>query len=391
MSTGGYGSDLSFAFAHTPRIVFGAGAVSETGEQLGLLGCSKALIVTDSFLAEKTDMIARLEKALGPRLAGVFAGVVPDPTAPSVDEGADFARGKGADALISLGGGSAIDTAKAMAVVLTEGGKLLDHEGYHNLKRRVTPHIAVPTTAGTGSEMTLVTVITDPERGQKTYVGSYFLHPDVAVLDPELVVGLPPKLTAATGMDAMSHAVEALISSLRQPFSDAYALRAIEITTEWLPRSLSEPGDLTARGQMLMAASMAGTAFSNAMVSLNHAMAHSLGAIYHAHHGTLNAILLPYTMRFFNDVCAERFAMVARAMGVDTSGMSESEAGFSAADRMQDFIAQVGLNERLADHGVDEDGLAKVAEMAVSDGAIIYSPKPVFDTDEIAGLLRQAL
>jgi len=292
---------------------------------------------------------------------------------------------------VSLGGGSAIDTAKAMAIVLTEGGKILDHEGYHILTRRQTPHIAVPTTAGTGSEMTMVTVITDPARGQKTFVGSYFLHPDVAVLDPTLITGLPPKLTAATGMDAMSHAVEGLFSSLRNPLSDAYATEAIRLIATWLPRSLEQPDDLNARGQMLMAANMAGTCFSNAMVSLNHAMAHSLGALYHIHHGTLNAMLLPHTMREFVDVAGDRLAVTARAMGLDVAGMSDTQAGLAAADRVEAFVREVGLTEGLAELGVPEDGPAKAADMALSDGTIIYSPKPIFDPAEIEPIIRKAM
>ena len=213
----------------------------------------------------------------------------------------------------------------------------------------------------------------------------------MAVLDPTLITGLPAKLTAATGMDAMSHAVEGLFSNLRNPLSDAYASEAIRLVSIWLPRSLEKPDDLNARGQMLMAANMAGTCFSNAMVSLNHAMAHSLGALYHIHHGTLNAVLLPHTMREFIDVAGERLSVVARAMGLDVTGMSDTQVGEAAADRMAAFIREVGLTEGLAELGVPEDGPAKAAEMALSDGCIIYSPKPVFDPAEIEPIIRKAM
>ncbi len=386
-----YDADLSFVFAHTPKVVFGARAADNVGDLASELGGQRAVIVTDAFLAEKTDLVKRLSKSLGSRLAGVFTGVIPDPTAPAVDEGAALARGLDADLLISLGGGSAIDTAKAMAVVLTEGGKILDHEGYHALTRRLTPHICVPTTAGTGSEMTLVTVITDPERGQKTFVGSHFLHPDVALLDPTFTTGMPARLTAATGMDAMSHAVEALVSTLRQPLSDAVALHAIELIAAHLPRALEAPDDLRARGQMLLAASLAGTAFSNAMVSLNHAMAHSLGALHHVHHGTLNAALLPHTMRLFAADVGDRFTRVASALGGATRGLSDEAAAHQAADLMQAFVHRVGLTTHLGELGVPEASLAQAAEMALSDGSIIYSPRPVMEPAEIEGLLRQAL
>jgi alcohol dehydrogenase len=386
-----YDAELSFTFAHTHKVIFGARAIAGAGDAARDLGGERVVVVTDRFLAEQTDLLERVKKALGPRLAEVFTGVEPDPSAPVIDAGADAARKAGADLLLSLGGGSAIDTAKAMAVVLTEGGRILDHEGYHNLERRLLPHLAVPTTAGTGSEMTLVTVVTDPDRGQKTFVGSHFLHPDAAILDPTLITGLPPKLTAATGMDAMSHAVEGLFSSLRNPLSDAYATEAVRLVHRWLPRSLAQPDDLVARGQMLLAANMAGTCFSNAMVSLNHAMAHSLGALYHVHHGTLNALLLPHTMRCFADVAASRLALVARAMGAADESTPDEQAAAAAADAMQAFVRDIGLTEGLAALGVPADGPAQAAEMALSDGAIIYSPKPVFDPDEIAQIIEKAM
>jgi alcohol dehydrogenase len=385
-----YDAELSFVFAQTSKVFFGARAADNLGDVVQELGGKRAFIVTDTFLSEKTDLVQRLSKSLGARLAGVWSGVVPDPTAPSVDQGAAVAREHGADLLISLGGGSAIDTAKAMAVVLTEGGKILEHEGYHALTRRLVPHVSVPTTAGTGSEMTLVTVITDPERGQKTFVGSHFLHPDAAVLDPTFTTGMPANLTAATGMDAMSHAVEALVSSLRQPLSDAAALHAIRLIAQNLPRALEAPADLVARGQMLLAAALAGTAFSNAMVSLNHAMAHSLGALHHVHHGTLNAALLPHSMRFFAADVGDRFAPVAAALGVEVRDLDGETTARRAADAMEAFVHRVGLTTRLGELGVPEAGLPQVAELALSDGSIIYSPRPVMDPAEIEALLRQA-
>jgi aldehyde dehydrogenase (NAD+) len=384
-----YDADLNFVYAHTHKVAFGVNVVNDLGTYVGELGLKKAVVITDSFLAEKTDLLGRVKKALGPLFAGAFTGVIPDPTAPSVDEGAAYAREKGADVLISLGGGSAIDTAKGIAVVLQEGGKVLDHEGYHALERPQTPHVAIPTTAGTGSEMTMVTVIKDPERRQKTFIGSYHLHPNLAVLDPTLTTGLPPKLTAATGMDAMSHAVECLISSLGQPLSDAYALEAVRLITTYLPRCLEKPDDLLARGQMLIAANMAGSAFSNAMVSLNHAMAHTLGARHGIHHGTANGILLPHTMRYFMDVSAEEFARVAVAMGIDTAGMSAEEAGNKAADKIEQLVKDTGLNDRLQDYKITEDDLPGLADVSTTDGTIIYSPKPVFDTQDIVGILRK--
>lgn len=386
-----YSSDLNFTFAHTPKVLFGAGVVSELGSTLSEMGFSRAVVVTDSFLAEKTDLLERVKKSLGPRFAGAFTGVIPDPTASSIDQGAEQARDLGADVLLSLGGGSAIDTAKGMAVVLTEGGRVLDHEGYHALSRRQTPHLAIPTTAGTGSEMTMVLVVKDPARGQKTFIGSYFLHPDLAVLDPTLITGLPSKLTAATGLDALSHAIESLLSTLRNPFSDACALEALRLIDGHLLRCLDKPDDITARGQMLIAASLAGSAFSNAMVILNHALAHTVGARYGIHHGTANAMFLPLTMRYFIDVAAERLALAARALRLNGADGSDEQASQALTDHVARLISAAGIRDRLSDYGVTEEDLPDIADMAMTDGSIIYSPKPVFEPAEIVGILRQAL
>ena len=386
-----YDADLNFVYAHTHKVAFGVNVVNDLGTYVGEMHLKKAVVITDSFLAEKTDLLERVKKALGHLYAGAFTGVIPDPTAPSVDEGAAYAKEQGADLLVSLGGGSAIDTAKGIAVCLKEGGKVLDHEGYHVIERPQTPHIAIPTTAGTGSEATMVTVIKDPERKQKTFIGSYYLHPNLAVLDPTLTTGLPPKLTAATGMDAMSHAVECLISSLGQPISDAYGIEAIRLITKHLPRCLEKPDDLLARGQMLIAANIAGSAFSNAMCSLNHAMAHTLGARHGVHHGTANGILLPHTMRYFMDVSTAEFARVAQAMGVNTAGMSDEEAGNQAADRMEQFVKEIGLTDRLGNYDVTEEALPGLADIAMTDGTIIYSPKPVFEPEDIMGIMRKVI
>jgi alcohol dehydrogenase class IV len=386
-----YSADLDFTFGHTRKVVFGPNAIANVGDIASDLGLTKLVVVTDGWLSENTDFLARLQKPLGPRLAGVYSGVIPDPTNTVVDEGAEFARSKGADGLISLGGGSAIDTAKGISVVLTEGGKILDHEGYHALPRPLVPHVAIPTTAGTGSEMTMTAVIKDPARGQKTFIGSYFLHPDVAVLDPALITGLPPELTAATAMDAMSHSVESLISSLRQPLSDAFALEAIRLIAAHLPKCLEDPQNLLHRGQTLIAAAMAGSAFSNAMVSLNHALAHTVGARFGIHHGTANAMFLPHSMRCFMDVSADRFALVARAMGIDTKGQDDNQAGMAAADRLEKFIGDIGLTKRLGDYGITQDDLPDIAGMAITDGTIIYSPKPMFEPADIVDVLKKAM
>ncbi len=384
-----YNEDLNFTFVHTPKILFGANVVDELGSTIGEMGFNKAVVITDQFIAEKTDLLQRIKKILSTRYAGVFDKVIPDPTPQVVDEGAAYAASLEADVLVSLGGGSSIDTAKGMAIVLKEGGKLLDHEGYHVLQRPLTPHVAIPTTAGTGSEMTMVTVIKDPERNQKTFVGSFFLHPDLAILDPTLTCGMPNQLTAATGTDALCHSIESMMSTLRQPFSDSYAIKAIRLISDNLPRCLENPNDLTARGQMLIAAALAGSAFSNAMANLNHALAHTVGARFGIHHGTANAIFIPHTMRFFIEDAKDQLAEVAKAMGVDTKGMSATEAASKAADSVESFMKKIGLSKKLHEYNVPEDRLEEIATVALSDGSIIYSPRPIFDPAEVLTVIKK--
>ncbi len=380
-----------FNIHHVPRVIAGQNAISELSSLVLEMNLNRVVLVTDRFLQEKTDLPDRVKKALGNRCTGIYAGVETDASAPSVDRGAGYAQEENAQLLVSLGGGSTIDTAKGMAVVMSLGGTILDHEGYHNIEQSLIPHIAIPTTTGTGSEMTMVTVIKDPQRGQKTFIGSRHVLPDIAILDPTLVIDLPLGLTAATAMDAMSHAVESLFSTLCQPFSDAYALEAIRLISAYLPKCLHEPGNLEYRGKLLIAASLAGSAFSNAMVSLNHAMAHVIGAVHGIHHGTANAMLLPHTIRYFSEAADLALIKAANAMNIWTRTPPQENAGEKVAQWLEKFIQDIGLTKRLSDFGVKEEDLSNLADLALTDGAIVYSPKPDIEPEDIIQIYRQAL
>jgi len=214
-----YEADLEFVFHFTTRIVFGIGTAAEAGLEVDRLRCKRALIVTDPLLASKTELVERVRKALGARHVGTFSEVEPDSGVHVVDKGAAFARGLDADCLVSVGGGSVIDTAKGMAILLKEGGGLRDYEGFQRLSRPQTPHVVVPTTAGTGSEVTYAAVIKDHERRQKLLFGDHYIIPDTAILDPRMTEKLPRGLTAATGMDALSHCVEAIHSQQAEPLA----------------------------------------------------------------------------------------------------------------------------------------------------------------------------
>jgi len=386
----GYSSDLSFLFLAPTRIVFGAGSARDVGVELAGLGRDHALVVTDRYLAEKTGIVNGIVRALGTRCAGVYSDVPADSGVHVVNEAAAYGRSRGADSIVSVGGGSVIDTAKGVAILLTEGGALQDYQGFQLLTRDQTPHICVPTTAGTGSEVTYVAVIKDHEARRKLLFADYHIIPDVAILDPVLTVGLPPSLTAATGLDALSHGMEAVTSAQREPISDALGLHAIRLIREHLPVALRDGADIVARGQMLVAATLGGAAFSNAQVGLMHAIAHVVGARHAVHHGLANAILMPYVVRFNNDVVADRHRLIAEAFGVEVRGLSDEASGLALAHALVDFQHRLGIPTSLREVGVPESDLAACAEAALSDGSIVYNAKPVTEQAEILAVLKAA-
>ncbi len=385
-----YDASLSFIYMNTTRVVFGPGCSRDVKEEVRALGCARALVVTDSVLAKSTDIPSRIEKVLGDACAGIYSDVVPDSGVHLVDAGAAFARERGADCIVSVGGGSAIDTAKGIAIVLKEGGSLRDYEGFQVLKRPATPHVAIPTTAGTGSEVTYVAVIKDHEAHQKLLFGDYNIIPNTALLDPELTVGLPRGLTAATGMDAMSHAVESIHSQQNEPIADGLALHAIRLIREFLPRAVDDGKDLVARGQMLIASNMAGTAFSNAQVGLVHAIAHTIGARHGVHHGLANSILLPHVVRFNAGEIAGAYRPVAEALGFQVAGVSDEACAEAAARLLSELAARTGLPQTLSSQGVPESALPELAEATLADASIIYNGRAVLDADEVLGVLKAA-
>lgn len=385
----GYDRELSFEYNNPTKIIYGENSVRDVGLEVDSLGCSKALIVTDQGILE-AGLTERVEQALGRRYIGTYDRCLQDSSFPLVNEGAAFALEKGADILVSIGGGSVIDTAKAMAVVMKEGGQLQDYSGVQILSRPQTPHIVVPTTAGTGSEVTWAAVIKDWERNVKELFCDYFIIPNIAILDPTMTVGLPPQLTASTGMDALTHAIEAVHALQRQPIADAMAMHAIRLTVEFLPRCVEQGDDLVARGQQQIAATMAGIAFGNAQIGLVHAMAHSIGALFKVPHGLGNSILLPHVMLFNLEECADRYALVATAMGLDTRGLNDVEAGRAAVEAVWELTKRIGLPQKIREVSVPENGLVEAAELSLSDGSIIYNPRMVSDAEEVLEIFRAA-
>jgi alcohol dehydrogenase len=385
-----YDASLNFIFWSPTKIVFGENTALDVAIEVGNLKCKRALIVTDKDLVKNTDIPEKVRKALGNSYRGIFSDVEPDSGLHIVSQGAKFGHELGADCLVSVGGGSVIDTAKGMAILLKEGGELQDYAGFQVLTRPQTPHIVIPTTAGTGSEVSYAAVIKDHEQGRKFIFGDYNIIPNVAILDPKITEGLPGGLTAATGMDAMCHAVEALHSLQREPLADGIALHAIRLITEFLPRAVNDGKDMTARGQMLISANMAGIAFSNAQLGMVHALAHSVGARFKVHHGLANSILLPPCVRYNADACGRVYREILSAMGMSIPGISPDEAGNVLSDKLAEFTKGLGLPQRLRDVGVPEEGLEECSELALSDGTIVYNPKFISETAEVLKVYQQA-
>jgi alcohol dehydrogenase class IV len=385
-----YDAQLNFVFWSPTKVIFGENTALDIAIEVENLKCKKALIVTDKDLLKNTSIPEKVKKALGSLYIGTFSEVEPDSGIHIVDQGAKFGKELGGDCLVSVGGGSAIDTAKGMAILLKEGGRLQDYSGFQVLTRPQTPHIVIPTTAGTGSEVTYVAVIKDHEEGRKLLFGDYNILPNAAILDPKMTEGLPPRLTAATGMDAMCHAIEAMHSLQREPIADGLALHAIRLIKEFLPRAVENGKDMLARGQMLIAANLAGMAFSNAQLGMVHALAHSVGAKFKVHHGLANSILLPPCVKYNSDVCGDVYLKVLSAMGVNVERVSPDDAGDLLADKITVFTMMLDLPRRLRDVGVPEEGLKDCSELALSDGAIVYNPKFISDSAEVLKVYQQA-
>ncbi|MBU1742661.1 MAG: iron-containing alcohol dehydrogenase, partial [Proteobacteria bacterium] len=373
-----YPKSSSFQFLGPTKVNSGPGAVASVSTEVQLLGCQRAILLTDKGVTD-AGLAEIAKQALGEYCAVVFDDIPQDSGLETIDAAAMAAREAGADLVVSVGGGSVIDTGKALAVTLKLGGKATDHIAIMRLAGPVTPHIVIPTTAGTGSEVTNAAVINNKAVDRKVYIVDYHLYPQVGILDPRLTTGLPPGLTASTAMDALTHAVEAVTSIRANPVCDAHGLHAIRLIRENLPRAIEDGADLAARSNLQAAATLAGWAFTIAQVGLAHGMAHTLGALFGVPHGAACGIVLPQVMRFNAEHATERLGWIARALGVDTSGLEPIEAALAAADAVEELMKQVSHPLGLGELGVPEDALYEAAVHAVADPACLFNARPVTD------------
>ena len=366
--------------------LLGAGALEEAVKQMAGLGFKKALIVTDVPLV-KLGFAKRLADLLAAQniASAVFDAVKPNPTVGNVNAGLQALNALGADCVVSLGGGSPHDCAKGIALLASNGGKIEDYEGLDKSAKPQLPLIAVNTTAGTASEMTRFTIITDETRHVKMAIVDKHVTPILSVNAPELMEDMPASLTAATGMDALTHAVEAYVSTAHNPITDACALQAIALIARHLPTAVSTPKDKTAREQMAYAQFLAGMAFNNASLGYVHAMAHQLGGFYDLPHGVCNALLLPHVEAFNMRAAADRLAEVGRVLSANNSQL----AGLGPIEAIQALAAKVGIPPNLRSLGVKEEDFPTLAENAMKD--VCGLTNPVQPTrEEVIGIFRAA-
>lgn len=373
----------------TPTLVLaGHGSLPSVYREVVRLGGSRALVLTDAGVRDAG--LARLvQEALGEFCVGVFDNIPQDTNLATVDAATEMAREKGADIIVSVGGGSVMDTAKAVCVTLKNGGKADDHVALMRLTEPQVPHIAIPTTSGTGSEVTNVSVIKSQAAGRKVYIVDNFITPSTAILDPRFTLTLPAGLTATTAMDAMTHAVEALTSTMSNPICDGHALQAIRLIRENLPRVIENGKDEQARNNMQMAATTAGWAFGIAQVGLAHSMAHTVGMLSNVPHGAACGIVLPAVMRFNVDFATDKLALAAQALGVSIGGMDKREAALAGVDALEKLMKDAGHPMKLSEVGVTEEALAMAPFHAIADVPTLFNARPVADPNEVAELYKQ--
>ncbi len=376
-----------------PRILqVGDGASQEAGNILNSLNCKRPLIVTDGMMVQ-LGYVARLQQSLEAAsiTADIFQDTLPEPTVSSIQAGVDKVRDGNYDSIIAIGGGSPIDSAKAIAILGKYGGVMRDYKFPRIVNEPGLPIIAIPTTAGTGSECTKVTIITDETNDEKMLCVGIGFMPTAALVDYSLTLSLPPRTTADTGIDALTHAMEAYVSKKASLYSDSQAIAAMKLLAPNLRKAFQDGSDQKAREEMMLGATLAGVAFSNASVALVHGMSRPIGAFYHVPHGLSNAMLLPMVTEYSIPAAPERYADCARAMGVANEGDSDQTAN---SKLMAELYAinkelQVPTPEQF---GIDRDhffnNLQVMAEQALASGSPGNNPR-VPSADEIIEIYRK--
>jgi alcohol dehydrogenase len=377
---------------HAPEIVFGPDSVQEAAHAAVRLGARRPFVVTDPGLTEAgwpSELLRHLRATgLAPQL---WLDVTPNPKDHEIEAG--FARyvEAGCDVVLAVGGGSVMDAAKGVALLAANGGRILDYEGIDRIAHPIPPMIMLPSTSGTGADVSQFCIVTDTVRHTKITIMGRALVPDVSVIDPRLLTTMPDDLNAATGLDALTHGIEAFVSLAHGPLTDHHALQAVSLVHANLVRTMMRPQDAAARCSMAQAALEAGLAFTNAILGATHAMSHQAGGMLDLPHGVVNGVLLPHVIRFNGAAVPERFVPIAQAMGLsDVAGAPAGEAVERVADEVRRLGDEVGVPKGLGDLGVTADDVPRLAQLTLGDACLTTNPRPA-TVDEIAELFRAAL
>lgn len=382
---------MSYKFFMPAISLMGADCLKDAGDQLGELGFKKALIVTDKVLGQ-IGIVKKVTDVLDNKNIeyAIYDETKPNPTVKNVNDGLALLKEKECDFVISLGGGSAHDCAKGIALLATNGGEIKDYEGVDKSKKPQLPMVGINTTAGTGSEMTLFAIITDEERHIKMALVDKHLTPIIAVNDPMLMLAMPKSLTAATGMDALTHAIEAYVSTAATPITDACAEKAIELISNYLVNAVENGQDVEARDMMAYAEYLAGMAFNNASLGYVHAMAHQLGGFYNLPHGVCNAILLPHVQEYNKSTSASRLAKIAKIMGGNIEGLTDEQGADLCIDMIKSLSQTIGIPEGLGVLGVKESDFETLATNALNDACSLTNPRKG-NLEEVIAIFRKAM
>ena len=384
-------AEQTFGFYIPTVSLMGVGCAKDTGAQAKALGATKLLIVTDAGLSRigAADKIKAQLEGAGLK-AVIFDGAEPNPTDKNVADGVRVYQENGCDGIVSLGGGSSHDCAKGVGLVIGNGGTIRDFEGVNKSSKPMPPFLAINTTAGTASEMTRFCIITNTDTHVKMAIVDWRCTPNIAINDPLLMVGMPPSLTAATGMDALTHSVEAYVSTIATPITDACAIKAIELIADYLRPAVANGENLEARDKMAYAEYLAGMAFNNASLGYVHSMAHQLGGFYNLPHGICNAILLPAVCEFNMIANPKRFADIAVAMGENIDGLSDVDAATVGIAAIRRLAADVGIPAGLKALNVKEQDLKVMAENAQKDACMLTNPRKA-TLEQVIGIYKAAM
>lgn len=376
---------------HAPEIVFGIDSMAEAAYAAVRLGALRPMLVTDRGLIEAgwvDELLGHLRDQCVD--ATVWSALTPNPKDYEIVAGFETYQAQGCDVLIALGGGSVMDAAKGVAILAANGGHILDYEGVDKATMPLPPLVAVPSTSGTGADVSQFCIVTDTARGTKVTILGRALVPDITVIDPRLLTTMPEWLAAATGLDALTHGIEAFVSLGHNQLTDHHALRAVVMVTDNLAQTIERPKDMQPRVLMAQAALEAGLAFTNAILGAAHAMSHQVGGLLDLPHGVINGILLPHVIRFNAEADPAPFATIAACLGVADQRVPASEAAVALADRIQRLAADVGVPRGLADIGVRDDDVPRLAKTALQDACMSTNPRSA-DEVEMQALFRTAM